>query len=547
MWVLIANRLLNIYTKHDPNIWAYADDFMILTTGNTRVELEENTNKNLLVFNNIVKNLDLNLSSDKSMSLIFGKYNLSRRKPAFKIDGKKIAVKTHHKYLGVILDDKLSWHNHVNYLKEKVMLFTSQVHKVRGVHWGTPRQILKIWYETVAYKQLEYACEVWYEDINMTNKHKLQSLQRTLLNSFMKGYRTTSLASLQVLAGTPPIDLLLHSTAKKYRITKQQKNIDISGITYFAQDLETTPRKYQTDTTKTTDNLKIIFKNYNPNLEDNNQIKIYTDGSKMDNKTAYAFVVYKGLTKIFQHSERILDSNTVFQAELYAIFKAIEWTSQNQPTTPLILTDSQASILTLEKLFPTSPIHKQIQSALRNIPSQKIHLAWVRGHINNQGNEEADKLAKIATTYYTYSQEVKTPLSLIKHKLKREIVQKWQDSWDQLSISRHAQALMPKVSRTLRAEETFITYFVTGHGSFPTYLFRIGKAPNDRCYCGERGTPTHYIFNTCSLVPHSLRYNRSITTAQNFKLILQNKHLLRKLGDNYNTLNEHYSFIYYKF
>ncbi|GBO42338.1 hypothetical protein AVEN_182306-1 [Araneus ventricosus] len=34
--------------------------------------------------------------------------------------------------------------------------------------------------------------------------------------------------------------------------------------------------------------------------------------------------------------------------------------------------------------------------------------------------------------------------------------------------------------------------FITGHGPFPSYLFRFGKHTDNCCACGEFGTSLHY-------------------------------------------------------
>lgn len=56
-------------------------------------------------------------------------------------------------------------------------------------------------------------------------------------------------------------------------------------------------------------------------------IVIYTDGSKLESgTTGSAYVAYKNNTKIMTWSVPLRQSNSVFQAELLAMHKAVEGT-----------------------------------------------------------------------------------------------------------------------------------------------------------------------------------------------------------------------------
>ncbi|KAG5888525.1 hypothetical protein JTB14_009577 [Gonioctena quinquepunctata] len=59
-----------------------------------------------------------------------------------------------------------------------------------------------------------------------------------------------------------------------------------------------------------------------------------------------------------------------------------------------------------------------------------------------------------------------------------------------------------------RKVEYYSSQFLTGHGSFRTFTFRIGKVPDENCiYCGEIDSPSHTIFEW-------IRWNRERTEFQ---------------------------------
>lgn len=300
------------------------------------------------------------------------------------------------------------------------------------------------------------------------------------------------------------------------------------------------------DTTTKLNNLKIIIKHNAINNLNKNNITIYTDGSKILDKTAYALVVKKDEQILYQESDRIRDKNTVYQAELFAIYRAIIYIKNQNVKNAIIFSDSQASVLTLQKLIPKTKLHDDIIQTLLEIPHSKITLKWIRGHIGIQGNEMADSLAKSATLNSTFITDIQIPISTLKYNLKTELMQTWQREWEGSQKGRFTFSLLPNVSQRNFLNETSLLYFLTGHGSFPSYLQKINKSPSDKCFCGAKGDPLHYVYNTCSLMPHSLKFNSNIPISENIKLLLKNKYLIKKLTQNYNVLNSFYSFINYK-
>lgn len=206
-----------------------------------------------------------------------------------------------------------------------------------------------------------------------------------------------------------------------------------------------------------------------------------------------------------------------------------------------------SSLAALEAPFPRTPLISQIRDTILKIPSKHFYLTWVRGHSGVVGNERADALAGQATSRPDFSCTVPVPISFIKKQIKTEILSCWQESWTNSTKGRLTFSIFNTVDLQLKCNNETLIYFFTGHGSFPSYLFKIGKKDNPNCFCGAEGVPMHYITNTCQLMPNNIKLNSEIPLNSNFKIILSNKNLVRKIIENYNTLNNFYSNIQYKF
>ncbi|KAA5650489.1 reverse transcriptase-like protein, partial [Pseudomonas aeruginosa] len=108
--------------------------------------------------------------------------------------------------------------------------------------------------------------------------------------------------------------------------------------------------------------------------------RVFTDGSKQDDgSVGAAFVLYRpGDTETSVTKKYKLHSScTVFQAELYAIWKACQWiVSENHPHT-YIFTDSLSSIYAINNRSNTHPIIVNIHKLIHaNHTTHKIFIDW---------------------------------------------------------------------------------------------------------------------------------------------------------------------------
>lgn len=142
--------------------------------------------------------------------------------------------------------------------------------------------------------------------------------------------------------------------------------------------------------------------------------------------------------------------------------------------------------------------------------------------------------------------EVKLPRSYLNKCTKSQILERWQYSWDNSEGGRFAYSLVPKVQPSMLCKDRVSLYFLTGCGSFPTFLHSINKKDDDLCQCGRRGDPVHYLFGKCKFMKYKF-HRKHPEIYDDIKEIINDKKLLGQLYANYNILNTKYSFIQYKF
>ena len=144
-------------------------------------------------------------------------------------------------------------------------------------------------------------------------------------------------------------------------------------------------------------NTKILERNKIQINKEKQNINVFTDGSKDETeKSGYGIYIIENDIKTTL-SEPMHNFNTVFQAEVTAIFNAAKILNQKKTANKMITiyTDSTSAINAFNKKTIKSYTIKQCIEELNKLSKlNNVSVEWVPGHSNHEGNEIADKLAK---------------------------------------------------------------------------------------------------------------------------------------------------------
>ena len=170
LFLLYINDLPNI--SKALNFYLFADDINMYYESKSLIDMEKTINKELsklyLWLN--VNRLSLNL--DKTHFIIFHPYNKPLKKQiTIKINKKAIKEQCFIKYLGILIDSKLSWKHHVSKISKTISRSLGIMYKL------LPLKIMKNVYYSLIYSHLVYGIEVWGSACK-TELNKLLVLQK---------------------------------------------------------------------------------------------------------------------------------------------------------------------------------------------------------------------------------------------------------------------------------------------------------------------------------------------------------------------------------
>ena len=138
----------------------YADDKCVVLNGKSLNLIVETANAELQLLSTWLKSNKLSLNTTKTNYAVFhrAKMKLPMNSVKLFMDKTKLREVECIKYLGVILDNKLSWIQHISYVKNKISKGIGIMYKARN--YINKKALIGL-YHSYIYPYLIYCIESW--------------------------------------------------------------------------------------------------------------------------------------------------------------------------------------------------------------------------------------------------------------------------------------------------------------------------------------------------------------------------------------------------
>ncbi|GFW29871.1 RNase H domain-containing protein [Trichonephila clavipes] len=370
------------------------------------------------------ENLKLTINADKTNYCIFStdRRHRSSFNANIKIQNSQIKKVDLPTYLGVTLDPELRFSKHIEQTTNKALGKLNILRKLCGTSWGSRPQTLKSTFCTVIRPVLEYATPIW-TPASISVKRKLDSVQHRAAKIIIGAVSSTNNEKAEQECGLPPLesrrklatikftnklrsygldhisrrvfDKWKHSTRLKRSSTLQldsefrkELNLDHSSLEFLQEPL--IPKKKKKPTKEYLFRIGIaaaMFQKRRPYRSLSNGgagiILLLPDGNNYKHKI----------------NTGIIASN--FTSELVAIREALLLYQQNPHVIDsteglVIFSDSKSAIEAIRN--GETNISCDIITLLEQLHNKRKSciLQWIPAHVNIEGNECADSLAKEA-------------------------------------------------------------------------------------------------------------------------------------------------------
>ena len=427
LWSLIADSLLFLLTKQGIFAQGYADDGVALVVGSILSTICDIMQRILNGVEKWCRQMQLSINPEKTEMILFTRRYKPEDVKDIRFYGRTLILTMQVKYLGVLLDHKLSFRHHVEHKCRKAIMAFHQVRRCTGKIWGYSPRIIHWLYTMVIRPMFSYAAVIWWPRVNfITVKKSLEHVQRLACLYITSAIRTTPTIALELIIGLVPLPVFVQEEAMNtcYRllVNRQWKQGTCGHTRIVSLVKDSVPFSHTR-----CDLILPRFsfgKNYSVHIPTrdewtNNKVIIpddivcYTDGSKFDNTGSTGAGIYNyinGEELVFPLGKYA----TVYQAEIYAILLCARQLQEEVNQSICICSDSQGALKALNAIRITSMLVSETVDALQVLSVHNgVRLLWVPGHCNIVGNERADQLAKQAAAIDFIGPEPVLGLSVI--------------------------------------------------------------------------------------------------------------------------------------
>jgi len=518
LWNCVIDEVGKTLSNSNIKGQLFADDIAILASHHNLNNAAAHLQSGLNLIRKWAEQNQLQVNTTKTQYLIFSKTCPKNLRLALKWGDKMLQRTSQIKYLGLHFTEKLEWQTHLNIVSTNAKQRMRNLTHALGKTWG-PTPLLTRWlYTAIIRPQISYAAHVWANTINIQKIDKIsRNIQRWALKQIGLFREKTPTAGLEIIAAIPPLHIHLQETAlntiarlrytnvyfHKARTGHLNKWQEIANYSLPEINLpnDRSPRTLAPTWTNTV----------TPPIPDGTKPKttyVYTDGSGNSNNFGSGFLIQTGKLK----ARGIVNNGpmyTVFLSEVRAIFLAIQSFLKFPPDNVEevhIFSDSTSAIQAIKHTTTTSKLIHQTWQTLTTLDAHyKWSLSWVKGHAGNQGNEEADKLAKAGTNWGVIGPPpfIPIPYNYIKKSIRKLTLQTWTNYWQQRPDCRQTKLWFPKpdlkksqqiMSKT-RPEVGLLIRWLTGHCYLARHQSLIFPEINPTCTLCKNAeeTPWHLL------------------------------------------------------
>jgi ribonuclease HI len=546
-WSLVADDLLKRLRAAGLTVVGYADDFAILVRGKFLGIVFERMQVAMKIIEKWCEEMELSVNPDKTSCILFTKKRKLDGMKKVKLFGKDLMMTDQVKYLGIILDSKLSWIPHIESKVKKACMIFGQCRRAIGKTWGLQPKSVKWIYTAVVRPVISYGSLVWWQKTTLkTVMSRLNHLQRMVCLAMTGAMRTTPTAGIEAILGLPPLHIFVESVARKdiYRLSLTKQlcfgpfdeghsklwKIMTSSNSLWHAPCDTGPVIEFIDT-----GYEVVIASrddWSEETELRGDIVFYTDGSRQNGKTGVGIYSENPVTAM---SISIGNLTSVFQAELYGILNCASICIENNYINKNIdiCSDSQAALRALSGNKLKSGLLIECRTKLQKVAiNNSLRLVWVPGHSGFAGNEIADGLAREGSSDNFIGPEPALPLSQswFREEISSHISDCHRKYWESLTTCQQTKLYLTKPASSSnevvwdlsKNRLRILVGILTGHFQCPKHLHTMGLVQSalcDRCESDE-GSTYHLVCNCPAFAQRRLQFfGKASLNLTEFRLI----------------------------
>ena len=528
-WNIVINGLLKTLGPMTDFLQGYADDIVFSVTSKSLEAAERKANSVLKIVKEWITKMRLEVNPKKCKVITFS----ARREvkhPVIMYGMDRLVSVTEIKYLGLTFTRKLLWGPHIRNVAGKAMKALHYLTAIVKRNWGISGDYVASLYKAAIEPIMTYGAVAWCEVTVKSSVWKpLRKVQR--LAARMAACTSNQVQHMDLLnvVGFLPIELRIQELAHNawcravnsddlplQSTSARMKNLMKANHFSAVQQLKKWDQQLQFSSSTIQQELPALkcrlmrrtpeelFNQQQHGSTPTKGVVYYTDGSQTANGTGAAYVKFIDGEAVDSWTTSLHSSGTVFQAELIAI-DAVLSDVENidiDCDSIRIFSDSFSAIQALKRPNRDKSVENIRRKLIRTGNLFDIKLGWVKAHNGIVGNELADSLAKMSTSWRPEMLALPISLSQVKARIRDQANTDWNELW----LSRRASWAynwMPKCNRRYKCPLmdnrliNVLNSFICNTSPLRAKLHQWGIINSPYCmfHPGFLETPRHVLFD----------------------------------------------------
>jgi hypothetical protein len=219
LWSGILEHPVQFFAEHQiyetNKSLAFANDLILAIRGETISEAENFSNLEMSKITAWSKSNKVGFNEEKSKVMLLSRRKLKEAKEInIYLNKNPLEQVTTMKYLGIFIDNKFKFSEHISYAAERCTKLIHGLSKSAKVSWGLKHEVLKTIYKGAILPLLLYGAPVWIEAMKYAYNRQYVRVQRLMNISMAKTFCTTSSEALCILVGMTPIIIKTEKAVK---------------------------------------------------------------------------------------------------------------------------------------------------------------------------------------------------------------------------------------------------------------------------------------------------------------------------------------------
>ena len=213
LWNVMYDGVFNLNLPNNVEVVGFADDIAVVVTAKFTEEVTRIGNEAIETIRTWLDTVGLQLAEHKTEAVLVSSRKISES-VNFLIGDHEIKSSRVIKYLGVMIDDRLSFGDHVKYACGKAAKVSAALARLMP-NVGGARASRRMLLASVPKSIMLYASPIWASALKMkTYGRKMASVYRLGALRVISAYRTVSDEAAGVISGMLPIDIIANERSR---------------------------------------------------------------------------------------------------------------------------------------------------------------------------------------------------------------------------------------------------------------------------------------------------------------------------------------------